>query len=368
MYKRILTLLISCITLAALLTPVCLAAETAVSSAPPASSVQDTPPEQPSAQEPAEPARTESAEPSEVSAVNEPSASDSAQDDSVQPTQQQHIYQPRLMVTGYTVENDFLQPDTSGKITVTFKNMSRDTDISNIKLSFREPSGQLIFDGIASLYVDTIQAQDSYKWSFDAKAAKTAQSGEVTASVSAEYEDESGGSYSVSEDIRITVRQTVSLRYDGAQLPLKAVQGETVSISVNLMNTGKSVLRNVMLSFDVAGLTTGGSVLAGTIESGETKNSNANFNVSKDITGDVEGKLTITYEDDYGQTYEQTAPLSTLIVEKVETAQKNPEEEKKPSYTWLFLLIGAIAGGGAGFGVCTLINNLKQRKIDEETL
>ena len=281
--------------------------------------------------------------------------------------QRAHTYQPRIMVTGYTVGDGYVQPDSAVKISIILKNMSSQTDVGNIKLSFKEPAGQIVCEGTGTEYLQSLGAGESYKWIINAKAAKTAQSGELIAAVTAEYEDAGGGSYSVTEDIRITVRQSVSLQYDGAQLPAKAVQGQTATLTVNLMNTGRSSLRNVMLSFDIDGLESGGSVLVGTIESGESKSGTANFNVDTQKLGEVKGELIIGYEDDYGQTYEQRAPLSTIIVEKVQVAQKAPEEQK-PSLWWLFLIIGTAAGGAAGFGAAIIIKNNKQRRIDEQTL
>ena len=76
------------------------------------------------------------------------------------------------------------------------------------------------------------------------------------------------------------------------------------------------------------------------------------------------------YEDAYGETHEETVDLSTTIVKKVETLRAEAEKEPATKYPlwWLFLLVGLLAGGGAGFGIPHAIHLRKQRLQDEERL
>ncbi len=87
-----------------------------------------------------------------------------------------------------------------------------------------------------------------------------------------------------------------------------------------------------------------------------------------EILGKVEGIITISYEDDFGETYTETVDVSTVIEEKVITADIEEEEEKKNPLWWLFMLIGAIIGGALGFGIPHVIRSNKQRKEDEKRL
>lgn len=134
------------------------------------------------------------------------------------------------------------------------------------------------------------------------------------------------------------------------------------------MNTGKSKLYNCMISCDIDSLESGGSVLVGEIPSGESKNGSLNLRVSSETLGEVSGVIKITYEDDFGETYEKTAELSTVIEEKVIKADTEEEEEKKIPLWWLFVLIGAIIGGALGYGIPYAIRSNKQRKEDEKRL
>lgn len=276
---------------------------------------------------------------------------------------------PRLMVTGYEVENGFISPDSSATLKVTIKNTNPHKAVSNIKLTLSDESGEIKPDGMGTKYVSAISAGGVYTWNVKLNAANTAAANEHKLNLSMEYEDENHSPYSASDTLLVQVRQTASLDYNGAQLPVKVIQGNVTTVTLTLMNTGKSTLYNCMFEFNVEGLNSGGSTFVGTINAGESGSGNANLRVSEEILGEVNGTLTISYEDDYGEKYTKTVDVSTVIEEKVElTDTLNEEEEKQNNLWWLFLLIGLAVGGGLGFGIPHAINSSKQRKEDEKRL
>ena len=283
-------------------------------------------------------------------------------------TAPQDTSQPRLMVTGYTVENGSIIPGESRKVNITIKNTSPTKSVSNIKLSLADESGELKTDGMGTAYVKSIAANATYVWTVGLTAVHTAKTGEHPLTLSMEYEDSNHSGYSASDTIRVNIKQSVMLKYDSARLPSKSIQGETVTVSINLMNTGKSTIHNAMIDIDVKGLDSGGTVLVGEILQSESKTGSVNLRVSNEILGKVEGTITISYEDDFGEIYTETVDVSTVIEEKVIIADVEEEEEKKNPLWWLFMLIGAIIGGALGFGIPYAIRSNKQRKEDEKRL
>lgn len=283
-------------------------------------------------------------------------------------TAPQDTSQPRLMVTEYTVENESIIPGESRNLSITIKNTNPLKAVGNIKLSLSDESGELKTDGMGTAYVKSISANGTYVWTVALTAVHTAKTGEHPLTLSMEYEDSNHTGYSASDTIRINIKQSVMLKYDSAKLPSKSIQGETVTVSINLMNTGKSTIHNSMIDIDVKGLESGGTVLVGEISQGESKTGSVNLRVSTEILGKVEGTITITYEDDFGETYTETVDVSTVIEEKVVMTETEEEEEKKNPLWWLFILIGAILGGSLGFGIPHAIRSNKQRKEDEKRL
>ncbi len=274
---------------------------------------------------------------------------------------------PRFMVTGYELSEKSLSPEKTAVLKVIFKNYSTTKALYNIKFSLTDPSGDILTVGMPTKYVKSIYAGSSYTWEIELKAINTASIGQHDLQITAEYEDKNFGSYSSSDTVRIDVKQSVKLSYSGAILPKKVIQGDTQTVTLELMNTGKSRIYNCTLDFDIEGMQSGGSVFVGNIEPAQSAQGSANLRVDSDSLGEVTGKITITYEDDYGKECKKTVDVSTVIEEKVEQVATTTEDEKekKNPLWWLFILIGLAVGGGAGFGIPWLINDKKQRKEDD---
>ena len=273
---------------------------------------------------------------------------------------------PRFMVTGYELSKNSISPEEKAELKITFKNYSNTKAVYNIKLSLEDSSGEILATGMPTEYVKAVYAGGVYTWKIELTAINTASIGQHDLQVSAEYEDKNYNSYSSSDTVRVDVKQTAELKYSGAVLPSKVIQGDTQIVSVDLMNTGKSTLYNCTLDFEIEHLQSGGSVFVGNIEASQSSTGSANLRVESNALGKVTGKITITYEDDYGKEYKETVDVSTVIEEKVETVNaEETEKEKKNPLWWLFILIGLIVGGAAGFGIPWYINDKRQRKEDD---
>lgn len=288
------------------------------------------------------------------------------QSQNVSEEETQNASQPRLMVSSY--DCPVLTPSEEQTVKIIFKNYSKDKAVYNIKFSALDESGDIRADGVSTKYVDKIKAGGTYEWRLPVTVAKTAASGEHKITVAAEYEDEYYTPFTSSDTLAVTVAQSVGLEYDGVVLPQKVTQGETASITVDFMNTGKSVVRNCCIKFDVDGLQTGGVLFAGEIAAGSNTQCTANFSVSKDKLGEVSGTATISYEDELGNKYSETADLSTVIETPPDDTKKEEEEKSKYPLWWLFLIVGIAAGGAVGFAIPVAVHSRKQRLEDEKRL
>ncbi len=278
--------------------------------------------------------------------------------------------QPRLVVAEYTIENQWIAPGEERKLTVEIDNKSKTASAKNVKLTLSEDSGEVLFAGTGSVFLDSLNAGASYRWQIAVSAVPTAAVGEKRLTLTAEYEDGTGALSSCTETLRLSVRQMPELTWDGAVLPERIAQGETATVTVTLMNTGKSELYNCTLFFSVDSLITGGSVFVGTLAPGESLPGTANLRADENREGEVNGTLMISYEDAYGESHEETIDLTTRIVKKVEAPSgegAQEESERKNPLWWLFLLLGLLIGG-AGFGIPYAVCVRKQRLLDEERL
>ena len=276
----------------------------------------------------------------------------------------QNMSTPRLMVSEAKTEKS-VKPGESTTLCVTLKNYSKSKAIYNIKLSVTDDSGDIKPVNSANKYVEKIGVNSTYKWEIELTASSVSQIGEHLLTVSSEYEDEYFNSYSGSDIVRVNVEQTVDLEYSGVILPKTSYVDETETMDISLMNTGKSNIRNCIITLDSDNLQTGGALLVGEIPTGEQKSTKLNIRVGKEL-GDTEATVTITYEDEFGNSYSKQETVSTNITEKpvAQTEQETEEKSKYPLW-WLFMIIGLLLGGTVGCIIPIAIHNNKQRKQDE---
>lgn len=278
----------------------------------------------------------------------------------------QNASRPQLIVTSYSLDGKYVSPSKSANLSVILKNESKDKSIKNLKLTISEEKNDIKFKR-ETFFVDEIKPKGTYTLNIELTAAKTAEIGEHKLVLASTYEDKYFTSFESSDNILINVKQKTALDYDGIILPKKLTQDDTATMEVNLMNTGKSAIRNAKISFDIDGLETGGVLFIGMIKAGESKTGSANFQVSSSKLGDVKGTATLSYEDDFGKSYSESIPLSSTIIKKKAVKSESDMDKKKSKFSlwWLFLLIGLVIGGGVGAIIPISINLSKKRKEDD---
>lgn len=278
----------------------------------------------------------------------------------------QNASRPQLIVTSYSLDGKYVSPSKSANLSVILKNESKDKSIKNLKLTISEEKNDIKFKR-ETFFVDEIKPKGTYTLNIELTAAKAAEIGEHKLVLASTYEDKYFTSFESSDNVLINVKQKTALDYDGIILPKKLTQDDTATMEVNLMNTGKSAIRNAKISFDIDGLETGGVLFIGMIKAGESKTGSANFQVSPSKLGDVKGTATLSYEDDFGKSYSESISLSSTIIKKKAVKSDSDMDKKKSKFSlwWLFLLIGLAIGGGVGAIIPISINQSKKRKEDD---
>lgn len=304
-------------------------------------------------------------------AANDAGKADNAAGASSAPASSSVAGQPKLMVYSYSTDPEYLHAGGTGTVSVSLYNTSKTKQIRNLKVTFSVDDNEVLPVEMGTKYLSRIKANGWYLWEFEISAIDTAKSGVHPAAITMEYEDTDGNAYTATDSLFIRVRQSVSLSYDEPALDTRLTQGDTPSFSMNLMNTGKSTIYNAMLTFDIPGISNGGSVLVGTIESGDSKTGTTNLRIDSDTLGEVKGTITLTYEDDYGKTYTKEFPVSTTVEEKVQI-QPPTEEEEQPtlSTTQIAVIIASviIVLILMIFLIIRAVKKKRQREYDERTL
>jgi len=234
-------------------------------------------------------------------------------------------------VENYTMQEEYLVPGADMELSVTLMNTHASKHVRNVKVTLEDAAGQIVTPQGAQL-VPEIRAGQTSDLVIILTAIPMAKDGMHMLELSLEYEDTRNGQYSEKAKILCPVRHEMRLEYTDPVLPSVTVQGETPAFSMALMNMGKGEIRNALVTLELPGISHGGSVLAGTIPSGETKEVRTSLSVDLDAVGKVDGEVVLSFEDSYGISYERRIPITTTIEKKTEIIPM--QESEDPEFPW----------------------------------
>ena len=170
-----------------------------------------------------------------------------------------------------------------------------------------------------------------------------------------------------SETFTVPVTQEIRLEQGGVQLPA-AVAGELSDLTLPLMNMGKGNLRNVLVKLEMEGVLETQSVLVGTVAPGESRQARLTFTPKVSAVGTHTGTVTVTCEDDYGNTFRRELEVVLTVEEPIPEADLIPEEEKPPLSLGTLLLLILCASMAAGLVLQGALLTRKIHNLEEDRL
>ena len=135
----------------------------------------------------------------------------------------------------------------------------------------------------------------------------------------------------------VPITQEIRLEQGGVQMP-STFPGELTTMTLPLMNLGKSSLQNVLVKLEINSVLDPQSVLVGTLSPGETTQAKLTFTPKQHSVGIHSGTVTITCEDAYGNPFTQVVDVTLTVEEPIPEADIQKQEEKEGPNTWVILL------------------------------
>ncbi len=271
--------------------------------------------------------------------------------------------QPKLIVSKYETSPKVVQAGETFAVNVTLENTSKKYDVKNITVTYAGDGKSLLCaDNTNTVYIDKIKRGESADITFNMQARLDSEPGIQTVTLTIAYEDSQATAFTVTEPLLLQVTQPVSLEYDEPDIPQTANAGDTLPLSFSVFNKGRSKLYNVMVKIDAPGLLPEGSAFVGNMEPGTSgtaelyvfvgtlamsQGEEGNVQTDKDTEkyGYTNGKITISYEDEFGNPYSQDIEISMSIEPPVISASTTEEEEEPvdtASQWWISVLIGGV--------------------------
>ena len=266
---------------------------------------------------------------------------------------QEVLHQPKLLLETCSLSGQRLTAGSDYELELQLKNKHTTRKICNLKVTLASEENSLLPE-TSSAYFPEISPGGTATVKTKLHISESAQQKSTPLELQFEYEDDKGTACTGSEKTLLQVSQPVGIQMEGFQLADTLYSLDTVSGTVRVLNTGKAPLYNVQVQLQVPGLFPRESVFAGTLEAGQTGEGSMNIYVgTRDMKavgessqgsdeekyGLVEGKLVLTYEDAYGETYTQEQSVTSSIAKPQLVELKVPEEAQTETNQWWIALV-----------------------------
>lgn len=284
-------------------------------------------------------------------------------------------HQPKIIISGYTIDPDPVVAGGEFTATVTLKNTSDKKAVYNafVTVSCDSPNfalknesstiplGKIAKDG-------TVDIEISYKTDLETPAQR------YNITLMMEYDNSDAATLSSQGTVQVEVTQPLNVQMDKPRIPESVNAGDTMSLSFQVMNMGRSKVYNARIEISAPGLLPTKTAFIGDIEAGTAAQGKMDIFVGmksmtegykgEDKYGPTSGKITLIYEDEEGRPYTQEMDIFTMINEPVigQVSAKPEEKPDKESQWWISLLIG----GAAIAAITVILVSRGKRKQNED--
>ena len=205
-----------------------------------------------------------------------------------------------------------------------------------------------------SFYFESVAPQETIELTTTLLVSPAAEQKNIPLEFSFDYENNQGTAYTGTEQVGISVRQSVQAVMEGFTLPEKVYALENITAGLKIRNMGRAPVYNVRVELSGEGLFPVESIFAGNMEAGASFDGSMKIYVGnkkmetageetegdeKEKYGSVTGKLMLTYEDAFGKTYTQEQEITTVIQKPQITELKVEKEKKETNQWWVVSLV-----------------------------
>ena len=276
-------------------------------------------------------------------------------------------YTPRLIIDNYYYSGEYMQPGVPFDLSLSFYNTSAAAAIGNIKVSINSDGD--VFSPVGSsnsFYFDQLPAGGRIEKSLTLKPKHDAENGNYNINVDLQYQDSDGTQYNEKELISIPINQDIILFVTDVVTPTEAFVGMPTSVSIDFYNTGRSLIRNLIVTAEGDFEIQDGSAYLGNLETGKENYFDVTIIPQKE--GTAQGKIILQYEDNIGQPFlmEKAFQINAMIQEMPPDMPGMMPEEQQPEQSfpqkWMI-----IAGGIVLLAlIAAVIIRRRRRRLSEE--
>jgi hypothetical protein len=281
--------------------------------------------------------------------------------------------QPKVIVSGYSINPSPVNAGESFKATVTLKNTSTKKSIQNmtVTVSCDCPNFALQND-TSTIFIGKLAKDKATDLVLDYKVDLETPAQRYNITLAIDYEDSNASPLSSSGTVQVTVAQPLNVKMEPPKIPAEVNAGDTMPLKFQVMNMGRGMVYNVRCELAAPGLIPSEVAFIGNMEPGTDGEGEMDVFIGmKSMTegyegddkyGPTSGKITLMYEDGNGQEYAEEVDIFTMINPPVisPVSAETEEEPDKASQWWISLIVG-----GAAIAVLVILLVARMKKVKQ---
>lgn len=282
---------------------------------------------------------SEAAEPSDAAGLSEPAAG--GEDGASEETPESA---PVILVEKSVVSTGTAKAGEDFDVTVTLKNTSKTKSVQNMVASITVPSADFeLKNNSNTIFIDKLGAEKTTDLSFTFHVGKSTVDGNYPIEVALSYDDSKANTLSSAGTFVVTVEQPLNVKLTMPAIAADLTVGDTVPLSFQVMNLGRSTVYNVRCDVTGDGLVQTKTAFVGNMESGNDGEGDSNIFISpmegENQYGKTTGTVTLTYEDAFGNEHSQEFTFDTSISKKQDDSSKDGGTEKRAMQWWVSIAV-----------------------------
>ena len=283
-----------------------------------------------------------------------------------QPAPEVATAEPVVYISNSVVQPDKVMAGEEFTLTVTLKNSLATKSVKNMLVKI--DTGNLhinLLENTNVFQVDKIPAGGETELTFRLGSDASIPAGKYNLNFTFNYDSSKTLNLSSSGSTIVEIHQPANMELVMPRFAQSVTVGETIPLSLQVMNMGRDPMYNVRCTVSGFGFAPSNTGYIGTMDAGSSATTEVELyiialnasqgNENGSQYGDTVGTVTLIYEDETGQEYQQETQFETTVnrpvVEVAQTASGEDAEEKAAGQWWISVLIlgGVILAAGIGF-------------------